>query len=170
MWKKILNLLPILILLLAGTANASMSAEVTEDPALHGCPPYYPFKEDNLRLIVLNGDKKITEHYFCSSYGNAKAKIEKDAKGISYVFLRHGEGRGTNARSEFLTIYAVSKNLIEYMRLPLSGPAGPFYHWHYEYDVMKPEGGGFSLKMKLKVEGKDPEWVPVEREKTIVIK
>ena len=165
-----MKLIPLLILLLAGTADAAISVKVIYDKTLYGCPPDYPFKEDNLRMVVNDGNKKITEQNFCSSYGDAKARIEKDAKGIPYIFLYFGEGRGTNARSEFLSVYSVSDHLIPYLTLPLSGPAGPFSNWHYEYEISKPSDGGFILHMKLKVEGHEPEVFPKEKTKSISIK
>jgi len=158
------------VIFAASSASAALSVNVVEDTTYHGCPPYYPFKEDNLQLVVMEGKKKVATYGVCSSYGTAKAKIETDAKGKPYIFLTYGEGRGTNAREEYLKVFVVSETLTEYLRLPLSGPAGPFSNWHYEYSVTKPKGGGFSLKMRLKVEGEDAVAVSVERTKSIDIK
>lgn len=160
----------LLIFFAATSATAAVTVSVVEDPSYHGCPPYYPFKEDNLLMVVTEGKKKIATYGVCSSYGTAEAHIEKDAKGNPYIFLKYGEGRGTNAREEYLKIFTVSETLTEYLRLPLTGPAGPFSNWHYDYSVTKPKDGGFSLRLRLKVEGEGAITVPAERTKSINIK
>lgn len=171
MWRKMRLIKIILILLAAATsASAAVSVTVEDDAELRGCPPDYPFKDDNLRIVLKSEKKIVGELNFCSTYGKSEAKIETDAKDKAYVFLKHGEGRGTNARKEFLTIFTATKNPTELLRLPLSGPAGPFSNWYYDYSVTKPKGGGFSLRMKLRVDGEDAVSIPAERTKTITIK
>ncbi len=120
----------LLIVLATSSATAAVSVTVVNDPTYHGCPPYYPFKDDNLQMIVTEGKKKVATYGVCSSYGTAEARIEKDAKGKAYIFLKYGEGRGTNARKEYLKVFAVAEILTEFLRLPLSGPAGPLSNWH----------------------------------------
>src|SRR6266568_7081240 len=89
-------------------ANGEPAFEIVPDSKAFGCSQIYPFKEDNLKIVLRDGNKILAEQFFCSSYGLADATIEKDAKGHYFLLLRYGEGRGTNARSEFLNVYKVS--------------------------------------------------------------
>ena len=96
--------------------------------------------------------------------------LESDAKGNIFLLLRYGEGRGTNARSEFLSVYKVSPKMIEYLRVPISAPAGFLSKWFYEYRLSKPTSGGLELALRLKVEGEGADWIPSERHRTITVK
>lgn len=149
---------------------AALSNQIVEDGTFAGCPPDYPFKDDNLRMVIRDGKNMVHQLDFCSSYGRADAKIENDAKGNQYVILRYGEGRGTNARNEYLRIYRIGKKLFEFIRIPLSGPAGPASRWEYSCKLEKPEAGGLRFKLQLKLEGERPENIPSEKIRVISIK
>ncbi len=150
-------------------ATAALSNQIVEDATSAGCSPDYPFKEDNLRMMIRDGRNVVHQLDFCSSYGRADARIENDAKGNQYVILRYGEGRGTNARSEYLKIYRISKELFEFIRIPLSGPAGPTSRWSYDYDLERPKGGGLTFKMHLQLEGARPAHFPSDKTRTFHI-
>ena len=149
---------------------AALSNQIVEDGTFAGCPPDYPFKDDNLRMLIRDGKNLVHQLDFCSSYGRADAKIENDAKGNQYVILRYGEGRGTNARHEYLRVYKIGRKLFEFIRIPLSGPAGPTSRWEYSCKLDKPKNGGLIFKMRLNLEGENLENIPSEKLRTISIK
>jgi hypothetical protein len=127
------------------------------------------FEDDSMTLIVNEDGKELARHYFCSSYGKASARIIQDASGESFVLLTYGEGRGTNATTEYLAVYPVAKDLVEYARIPVSAGAGPLSRWHYDSRVEKPERGGIRLVLTLRVEGGDATWLPSERTRVIEV-
>ena len=118
------------------------------------------FAEDHLDLILSENGKITDTQYFYSSYGKADAELVQDSKGTYYVLLRYGEGRGTHARCEYITIFKVLKKLNQLVTFPLNGPAGMFSDWEYSYALKKPEGGGLEFILKLKVIGDDAEVYP----------
>src|SRR5438105_12707873 len=122
----------------------------------------YPFQEDNLKIVVQEGNKLIAQKAFCSSYGKADVALEKDAKGNYYLLLQHGEGRGTNARSEFLSVYRLSRTLIEHVRIPVSAPSGSISGWTYEYRLSMPASGGLLITLILRVDSEDADLIPPE--------
>ncbi len=100
------------------------------------------FQGDAERVEVRDGGKIISALTFCSAYGGASAKVATDRAGVSFLLLRFGEGHGTNARSEYLSVYRVAPTLDEYVRLPISGPSSPVDRWAYTYEVSQlPERG-----------------------------
>ena len=106
---------------------------------------------------------------FCSSYAKASVLIEQDALGAYFVLLRYGKGRGTNARSEYLAVYRLDRNLIEFVSIPISAPASGFSRWEYKYTVSKPPTGGLVFHLVLEA-GPKTEWYPAERLRTIEIR
>ena len=125
------------------------------------------FEDDGMTLIVSDAGKDVTKHYFCSSYGKALALLVTDSRGKSYVFLRYGEGRGTNAVEEYLIVFSLARELVEYVRTPLSAGAGPTSRWSYDYRVEKPASGGIRLVLTLRVEGDDVLVAPKEKTRII---
>ena len=123
------------------------------------------FSDDSLILKIKKDGKEIT-HEFCSSYGEAEAKIVQDARDDNLLILKFGLGRGTNARSEYLSVYRVDRNLIEYVRIPVSEGAGPSSRWYYDYKIEKPKQGGLIIALSLRIEGSDAEWYPKEKNNT----
>lgn len=162
-----LILVSFLSVLLPLTATAEPSVKIISDTA--GCPKNYPFKEDKLKVIVQDGEKLLASKTFCSSYGEATAVIEKDAKGFYFLLLRYGIGRGTNAKSEYLAVYKVNRFLIEHCSIPISAPAGLQSDWQYNYQVSKPASGGLIFNMTLHAD-KDAEWVPADKKRQIEVR
>ncbi len=133
------------------------------------------FSEDRLVLRIKDGAEEITGE-FCSSYGNAGTETIKDALSNNFIILKFGEGRGTNAVSEYISVYKIYKkplNYGEYVRIPISGPAGPARRWYYDYKITKPNDGGIIFSLILRVEGEGPihnEILPNKKKRTIAIK
>lgn len=149
-------------------ANAEPVTKIISDTS--GCPINYPFKEeDSLKVVVEDRGKILASKSFCSSYGKATAKIEKDAKGDYFLLLLYGVGRGTNARSEYLSVYKVNANLIEHCTIPISSGAGPQSVWLYNYQISKPLSGGLIFNMTLDVD-KDAIWFPADKKRQIEVK
>ena len=151
----------------AAEPTVSISPKWTEiRPGTNDCGG---FSDDKLILKIKAKRKEIT-HEFCSSYGKAEAKIVQDADGKDFLVLKYGIGRGTNARSEYLSIYPVHENLVEYVRIPISEGSGFTSRWFYDYKINKPKQGGLSIDLTLRIEGTDADWYPNEKTRTISIK
>lgn len=127
------------------------------------------FSEDSLILTIKTIKEEIKKE-FCSSYGKADAKIVKDAHGERYLVLKFSQGRGTNATADYLLVYRIDKNLIEYARIPISEAAGPKSRWYYDYKIEKPKQGGLIIALTLRIEGTDAEWFPRAKKRMIQIK
>ena len=127
------------------------------------------FSEDRLILTIKINKEEIKDE-FCSSYGKADAKIIKDAHGDNFLILKFSKGRGTNATSDYISVYRIDKYLLEYAKMPISAPAGPSSRWYYDYKVAKPKQGGLILSFSLRIEGLDAELYPKEKERIIQIK
>lgn len=127
------------------------------------------FSEDSLVLKIKDNEKEVI-HEFCSSYGQADAKIVRDAKKDSFLILKFSQGRGTNAWSDYISIYRLDKNLIEYVRIPVSEGAGLSSRWYYDYEIEKPKQGGLKITLSLRIKGSDAEWYPNEKKRTIQVK
>lgn len=133
------------------------------------------FSEDSLVLRIKDGTEEIT-YEFCSSYGKASAEIIKDALSSNFIVLKFGEGRGTNAVSEYLTVYRIHNKPLgfdEYVRIPVSAGAVPAWRWYYDYNITRPDSGGIIFSFILRVEGEGPiynEILPHEKKRAIVIK
>ncbi len=127
------------------------------------------FPDDDLRLTIKRG-KEVIEDTFCSSYGKADAFVVTDRKGGDFLLLRFGEGRGTNAVSEYLSVFRISKKLVEYARIPISSAAGFTSRWEYDYKIEKPYDGGLKIILDLDIIGADAEWYPNEKQRIVQIK
>lgn len=127
------------------------------------------FDDDSMTLVLTEGGKEIARRYFCSSYGKSTADVVTDARGISYVLLRYGEGRGTNATQEYLEVFGIGKDLIEYVRTPVSAGAGALSRWYYDHRIETPKGGGIRLILTRRVDGEDALWVPAEKTRVIEV-
>jgi hypothetical protein len=153
-------------------AGVVTTAEILENPSSK-VTPCYGFTEDRMKLVVAQDGAALDSFEFCSSYGKASVTVETDRSGRAFVLLRYGEGRGTNARSEYIMIFAASTPLIELARLPVSAPAGPFSQWHYDVTVQPRRSHGLRITMTLRVdgrvEGKDREFIPSEKSRTYEI-
>ena len=129
------------------------------------------FLEDHLDLVLKKNGETRDIHYFYSSYGKAEAKLVRDAKGAFYVLLRHGEGRGTNVRMEYMTVFKVLNKLNELIRFPLTGPAGAAsQRWEYKYTLRRPKAGGLKFNLTLEITGNDARYHPEDKMRTIMVK
>lgn len=152
-------------------AIAAPTAKIVSDENGFGCSELDPWKEHRLKIVVSDGNKLLAEKAICSSYGAADVVVEKDAKGIYFLLLQYGEGRGTNARSEFLSIYKLGRNLIEHVRIPISEPASSSGKWYYDYRISKPKSGGLLITLTLRIDGeRDAEFAPADKQRTIEVR
>ena len=103
------------------------------------------FLGDDMVLEVAQGDKVLTQYQFCSSYGKASAMVEKDYNGVCYVLLEWSEGHGPNATTDYLSVFALRRDLFEYARTPLSSASGATTRWKYQYSVSTPSTGGLHI-------------------------
>ena len=159
-----------LILTLAvGSAFGAPVATVVNGPGKIRGAALCQFDDDSMTLVLTGDGKEIARQYFCSSYGKSSAQVVTDARGTSYVLLRYGEGRGTNATQEYLEIFGVAKDLVEYVRTPVSAGAGALSRWYYDHRVETPKGGGIKLILTRRVEGEDATWVPTEKTRVIEV-
>jgi hypothetical protein len=156
--------------LMVGNAFGAPVATVVPGPGRsHNGGAPCEFQEDSRTVIVTAEGKELTRLDFCSSYGAASADVVTDGRGKNFLLLRHGEGRGTNAVQEYLTIFTIAKDLVAYVRTPVSAGAGPQSRWHYRYRVITSARGGLRLTLTLHIEGTDAIWVPSEKVRTIVV-
>lgn len=107
------------------------------------------FVGDAERVEVRVGTTKIADLSFCSAYGGASAEVFTDRAGVSFLPLRFGEGHGSNARSEYLSVYRVAASLDEYVRTPLSGAASVADRWEFAYTVSPLPEHGLRIHLRL---------------------
>lgn len=108
------------------------------------------FPYDAMRLSVWNGNSLVAEQIFCSSNGTAaSASVVTDRGGSPYVILRFREGHGTNAVTDYLTVYTVAPDLVEYVRTPLSSASGPTTRWTYNYTIALLPSRGIRIVLRL---------------------
>lgn len=146
------------------------SAPMVEIHPSHERTSRSSFAEDHLDLILTDQGRVKDTYYFYSSYGQADAQLIQDYQGAYYVLLRHGVGRGTHVRSEYITIYKVFEKLNELITFPVNGPAGMTSTWEYTYVIRKPESGGLEFTLTLQILGKDAETYPEDTVRMILIK
>ncbi len=130
------------------------------------------FSEDNLILRIKINKKEITDE-FCSSYGISDAKIIKDSRGINFLILKTAQGRGTHSTTQYLTVYRIENHLEELARFPVYEPAGIATNCYFDYKINKPKDGGLLFLITVRIEDKtseDAEWIPKEKNRTILIK
>lgn len=132
------------------------------------------FSTDSLVLKVKNNKKEITQEY-CSAYGITDAKIIADMRGVNFLLLKTALGRGTHCTTEYLTVFRIENTLEELARIPVNEPAGRAANCYYDYRIKKPEDGGLLFVLSVRIEDVHPdtgdtEWLPREKERTILIK
>lgn len=157
-----------MLLLFPGLGCANPQVNVHQTGALDQDPNGCGFWGDSLTLSVTDDDKKTLDKDYCSSYGRGSATIVQDVNQTNYVFLTWSEGHGTNATTDYLTIYKLTNSLIERTRITISEGAGPTSRWNYKYTIEKPSDGGLRLIMTLRVDG-DGEVTDIPAERTKVI-
>jgi hypothetical protein len=123
---------------------------------------------DAERVEIRDGTAKIAELPFCSAYSGASAEVVTDRAGVSFLLLRFGQGHGTNARSEYLSVYRIAAELDEYLRTPVSGPASKVDRWEYTYAVSPLPKCGIRIVLTLLHGGDGPGvYNPVDRVRVI---
>ena len=147
-----------------GAANLSVKIEPSNQRVGESS-----FKEDHLDLVLRSGTNVLDRAYLYSSYGMANAQLITDTRGKHYVLGRHGRGRGTHVREEFLTVFKAGRRLHEVARFPLNGPAGETSDWEYAYTIKRPKPGGLKFIMTLKLTGKDAVYFPEDKARTVVV-
>lgn len=128
------------------------------------------FEEDHLDLVLREGTNVLDRVYLYSSYGLADAKLVSDALKTRYAVVRHGQGRGTHVREEFISVFKVGRRLTELVRFPLKGPAGETADWEYVYVLEHPKNGGLKFAMSLRVTGKKAVYVPEDKNRAVLVK
>jgi hypothetical protein len=69
------------------------------------------FWGDSETLSITDNGREILQKRYCSAYGGSEARIVSDARTHYYVLLKYSEGHGTNAWTDFLTIYELTSPL-----------------------------------------------------------
>ncbi len=173
-------LAPILCLMAAAPVFAAASASPgvavrveageTSNPA--DCDP----ADDAVRLVVSEGGRALAHHDFCASYGLARASMAVDGASRRFVLLESGEGRGTNAVTDYLRVYrlGVDARLMEVLRTPLAWGVGSVKRFVYRYKASPAADGGLRIDLQGALDaGDDAAWccvgVPLERRRTITI-
>ena len=131
-----------------------------------------PFDTDAMTLSVVDGGKVLAQKEFCSSYGEAKAKTFITRDGKIFVLLERGEGRGTNAVTNYLEIDRVhNKEFDEVARIPIEWGIAPQARFQYRYLAREDSLGGLEINLKGRKFGKDDDdcCIPPEPNKTIRI-
>lgn len=128
------------------------------------------FEEDHLDLVLREGTNVLDRVYLYSSYGLADAKLIRDARKTRYAVVRHGQGRGTHVREEFISVFKVGRRLTELVRFPLRGPAGETADWEYVYVLERPKSGGLKFGMSLKITGKQAIYSPEDKTRAVFAK
>jgi len=141
-----------ILLMGIGTAFGELNTTITpmSDPPLNA-----DFKSDWLTLTIKNGTNTLYSHDFVSAYGEAHADIFTAQWG-EYLLLRYGVGRGTSALTEYVAVYEMLDYLVEVVRFPVSGYAGPGALWEYSYTVQA-KTNGLEIAMVRKVDHYSPE-------------
>jgi len=130
------------------TASAGPKAVIQPTGALDQDPNHCGFRGDSLTLSIVDEGKKLVHRNYCSAYGKGAAEVFTDRNGRIYVILEHAEGHGTNATTEYVTIYRlIAANLDEIIRVPVSWGTGPTSRATYSYRAEDVESGGLKLTM-----------------------
>jgi hypothetical protein len=132
----------------AGAAVPTAEIRTAED----GCPNS-EFVDDSLELVIRDGKRQLASYVFCSSYGKSDARVVSDKRGRFYVVLTYGEGRGTNARTEYISVLPIREPIVPIATIPIEGPAGFTSRWRYDYRTETPSGGGLKFVLSLRAIG-----------------
>jgi len=144
--------------------QATVQSSGNQDP--NGCG----FWGDSLTLSVIDQGKKILKKDYCSAYGKSKVQVITDTKAQNFVLLEYSEGHGTNATTDYLVVYALTKTLAERARALISFGVGLTSRWFYDYVVETPSVGGLKLVMTLRVWGiPDPGTLPEASTKIVEV-
>jgi hypothetical protein len=107
---------------------------------------------DAMTLLVLDGQREVASHRYCSTQGIGHARMITDTRGVRYVLLEHAEGHGTHATSYYLTVFEFDDFLTERARFLIDDPIVDGQSV-YDFNVAAPPGGGIRLSGQWRVEG-----------------
>lgn len=131
------------------------------------------FDADFVTLYLRDKENiRRVDHDFCSAYQGADAKLVKDGRGRNYVFLEHGEGRGTNATTHFLSVFRIVDDHLRLVtKTELDWPTDIHARFGYSYSVRPSARGGLELVLQGKKDGRseDPCCIPPEQRRIIRI-
>ena len=157
----------------ATAARRGFIIDISED----SCEEGY-FCEDNLILDIFATESSpdpLSELRFSSSYGYFDLSlVDLTGDNIEEFVLVAGEGRGTNARSQTLTVWQRRrKKFSSLLSVPVSGPCGVSCDWEYERQFTDVNGDGIiDLRLVRKITGtvakQDHQLIPREAEKDFV--
>ncbi len=130
------------------------------------------FADDDQTVVIRDGEKTVSVYRLCSSYGTVEVEVVIDAKGLPYLFVQYGEGRGPNAVQKYLAVFHIGPQMDEYFRTPIAGSASAGTRWDYSFTVVKPDSGGLRVLLQrhapFTLEEGDA-YVPSDRERVIQI-
>ena len=131
---------------------------------LDACP------NDTERLAILEGERELFQHLYCSEHGWGGGRLVTDALGRHYVLLEYGEGRGNRNTSMNLSVYRFLESLDERANLVVRTPVGLEADVILDYRVETPASGGLVLRGTRRLDGElapgDP---PIAPEATTVL-
>lgn len=165
----------VVVVMLFTPVVAHASPEAVVKPREQPNQPLVPnqtgcdFVDDAMSLVVTDDGKELAREDFCSSFGRAAAKTVADQHGRNYVLLEYSEGRGTNATTTYLTVFRLTADLLEMMRIPLSWATGPTQRFAYAYDIANDQSGGLRITLRGTGEAGSECCVPPEKVQTIRI-
>jgi len=143
-----------------GHADPRLSVQVNEDSDRTACR----FWGDGETLSIADNGHPILEKSYCAAYGESTATIVTDKLGHHYVFLKYGEGHGSDATIDYLTIYLLSDHLTERKTLILSERCGLSCDWTYNYAVHTSPTGGLQIILTLVVDGRPDAGISLPRQ------
>ena len=129
-----------------------------------------------ITLVVREGHQVLASLTTCSSYGRGAAQAVTGASGRTFILLHWLDGSGTNAWTDYLTVYRLDNDaLIECNRTLVGEGVGTFARWRYSASPQPSPGGGIRIVLTLHVDMSEgdtlfmPELVPRERRRVIDI-
>lgn len=124
------------------------------------------------RLIVAQGNREIATHDYCSAYNRGGVSMVTDVRGAHYILLTYGEGHGTHAVSDWLTIFRLNgEDLQERANLLIREPIGIVADHMFNYRTRTPPGGGLIVSGAWIIDDpypNDHEYEAPERSRTAI--
>ena len=161
---------------LAGTAPAAHAAPkavlVSRVPPNQPTGPNFTgcdFPDDAMSLVITDDGKELAREDFCSSFGQAKARMAADAHGRNYALLEYTEGRAPNPTTTYLIVFRLAADLVQVVRIPLSWGTGPTQRFTFGYDTGSDQSGGLRITLRGTGEAGSDCCVPPETVETIRI-
>ena len=95
-----------------------MNGHLPGGEGLKNCP------NETVRVAVVEGQREIFDHHYCSEYGIGGGRLVTDAQDRHFVLIMHASGRGTHMTSRYLTIYRFTDRLDERAQVRIQAPFG----------------------------------------------